>query len=827
MNKKTHLPLSFADRSLCLPLTLAAGLALSACGGGGGGTGVPDTTQPVLSGVVAVGAALPSTTVVVIDANGTKVTATTASDGAYEITDPPGLTLKPPFSVKVNTQLGQSEVSMTSLALGRGDTANVTPLTTATAALLNAGGNYDPATLVPATVTTASLATASGKLAAAMTPILEAAGVPPGSFNPVTAKFSADRTGIDSVLDRLSVDIAPTGVGLVNRFQLSSDAGGATTDPTAKVVVTSAGASGTLPLGLAPPSPAMVARLEAAVRACFAIPAAQRVRYSTNPTGRQIFEAGSLHASCAKFVHAAYRSQGMPFGQSWLYLLANEDLDANVKLALVPQYVVDRTGAARWQGTDDNYAYVYNINLIDKNGLSFTKPEVLAKINNEFIVRGNQRRFDVMVQPMFTKVNDNNGTNNYVEGRLRIAIDPHLIPPAGADTLATYGSYQLAGDRPLPKLLCAWVTGPLLQNGVTHDPSRPKGGVLMVPPHSDLTARRDYSAVRIKYPEGFDPTQNATDRAQLLKDCRDYPHNAGLGNSIRWELGSAETNSAFTIDGAKTDASSSTEFVAYKAAINGGNPNANASVAYPTSLSRTSCPLSSNSSADRTAVSGWCAPTKRDVLVTDALRTAFETTYKDPKDVIYTFYLFVDQTYAGTGPQTVSADAKTAYTGFNANGDDFLASAEIVQARIVGAMPFVDKASGVYAGNQVFRGVGAAMVSAYLGANLSTLAKGSLIQGSWTIPDGVEGIDRLGISGWFINTAGSRIGAATFSDSFALPRSVKTKDFALTEDWYGFDFSTYKNQTYATVAAKAYREIWVRSYDTRNRQIQTVENAVR
>jgi hypothetical protein len=213
--------------------------------------------------------------------------------------------------------------------------------------------------------------------------------------------------------------------------------------------------------------------------------------------------------------------------------------------------------------------------------------------------------------------------------------------------------------------------------------------------------------------------------------------------------------------------------------------------------------------------------------VTDALRTAFETTYKDPKDVVYTFYLFVDQTYAGTGPQTVSADAKTAYAGFNANGDDFLASAEIVQARIVGAMPFVDKASGVYAGNQVFRGVGAAMVSAYLGANLSTLAKGSLIQGSWTIPDGVEGIDRLGISGWFINTAGSRIGAATFSDSFVLPRSVKAKEFALTEDWYGFDFSTYKNQAYATVAAKAYREIWVRSYDTRNRQIQTVENAVR
>ena len=802
---------------ILLSLTVAAGLALSACGNEG----------PVLTGVVAVGAALPSTTVVVVDANGTKVTATTEANGSFEITDPPGSTLRPPFSLKVNTQLGQSEVSMTSLALARGDTANVTPLTTATAALLNAGGNYDPATLIPTTVSASALAAATSKLAAAVAPILDAAGVAPSVFNPVSAKFSADRTGMDSVLDRLSVDISSTGVGLVNRFQVSADAGVASTDPTTKVVVTSAGASGTLPVGLAPPSPAIVSQLEAAIRACFALPAAQRVRYSTNAAGRLIFEAGSLHATCAKFTHAAYRSMGMSFGQSWLYLLSNEDLDGNVKLALVPQYVVDRTGAARWQGTDDNYAYVYNINLIDRNGLTYTKPEVLAKINNEFIVRGNQRRFDVSVQPMFTKVNDNNGTNNYVEGRLRIAIDPHLVPPAGADTLSTYGSYQLASNRPLPKLLCAWVTGPLLQNGVAHDPNRPKGGVLMVPPHTDMTARRDYSAVRIKYPEGFDPTQNAADRAQLLKDCRDYPHNAGLGTTGRWELGSAETNSAFTIDGAKTDASSSTEFVAYKAGINSNNANANAAVAYPTSLSRTACP-SNTANANRVTVSGWCFPTKRDVFVTDQLRAEFEATYKDPKDVIYTFYLFVEQNYAGLDPQADAAAARsTAFSGFNANGDDFLASAEKVQARIVGAMPFVDKIGGVYAGNQVFRGIAPAMVSAYLGANLPTLAKGSLIQGSWIIPEGVEGIDRLGISGWFINTSGSRIGAATFSDSFALPRSVKSGGFALSEDWYGFDFATYKNQSYANIAAKAYREIWVRSYDTRNRQIQTVENAVR
>jgi hypothetical protein len=60
-----------------------------------------------------------------------------------------------------------------------------------------------------------------------------------------------------------------------------------------------------------------------------------------------------------------------------------------------------------------------------------------------------------------------------------------------------------------------------------------------------------------------------------------------------------------------------------------------------------------------------------------------------------------------------------------------------------------------------------------------------------------------------------------------LPRSVTSGSFTLSEDWYGFDFATYRNAEFANRASDAYREIWVRSYDTRNRQIQTVENATR
>jgi hypothetical protein len=230
-------------------------------------------------------------------------------------------------------------------------------------------------------------------------------------------------------------------------------------------------------------------------------------------------------------------------------------------------------------------------------------------------------------------------------------------------------------------------------------------------------------------------------------------------------------------------------------------------------------------------------------MVDADLRSKFESRYKDPKDVVFTFYLFVDENYnSETTSESISSKAKSAYSSFAVNtvyggntgrtqqnvvddwitqGDRFLDSAEIAQVRVVGAMPFVDKtADGLYAGNQVFRQVGQSMIDAYL-------TKGATVAGSWTIPAGVEGIDRLGLGGWFRKSDGSRIGSATYSDSFALPRSINSQNFLLPEDWYGFDSATYDQGRFNNVAGSTYREIWVRSYDTRNRQIQTVESATR
>lgn len=810
-----------------LGLTALATSVLVACGGGGGNStadnNIITTPSPsaVLSGTVAVGSALPSVNVTVTDANGVQVTAQTGADGTYQVFDPAGVQLKGPFAVKVKSLLGNTEISLNSFAQDRGATSNVTPLTTAMVALINASNAYDPSTLDLSTVTSAKISDATSKLAAALSPVMTAANVSVVAFNPLSGNFAANNQGIDSVMDRVSLDYSSAGVSIINKFTLLTE-GTPSPDP---VIVSSSSTVGTLPQGITPPSSDALSRFTTKIKKCFAVNPASRVSYTVNTAGRNIFTPNSLHPDCNAMVDSAYRSQGQNFGQRWLYYLASTDFNSSTQVVLVPQYVVDKSGAnPSWPG---DIAYVYNINLIDKNNLAYTMPEVLAKVDDDFVIRGNQRKFDISIQSMYNKSHDNNTANNSIEARLRIGIDPTLTP------VNNQGVYAVTSDgtKPLPKILCAWVTGPLLQKNEVHAPNSPVGGVLMVPPHSDYTARRDYSAVRIKYPMTFDPVNNATDKLRLFNDCKST---TTVGSNV--EVGSGETNNAFTIDAVKTDSASTASFKPYWP-ITGNSP-----ITYPTSLTRTACPTynnnggqtntgagNGNTGAATTAntVSGWCYSTKRESMVDSALQTAFQARYKDVKDVQFTFYVFVDSNYSD---QT----ANSAYSTY-ATATDFFNSAQVVNnVRMVGAFPFLDKTTTngveVYAGNQQFRGVGQSMIDTYLSANAATVTSGTAIPASWTIPQGAEGIDRLGISGWYRKSDGSRIGAATFADSFGLPRSKLSGSFVLTEDWYGYDTTTYRNGMFRNTpysAVATYREIWVRSYDRNNRQIQTVEFAVR
>jgi hypothetical protein len=805
---------------------VAVALTLVACGGGDSSNSSSNQT-PVLSGVVAVGAPLPEVRVLVVDANGVEVSAQTSVDGSYQVIEPAGVQLVPPFRISVRSQLGTSEVRLDSFALSRRTTANVTPLSSAVMSLLNASGGYDSASLNLSGISQARVSEVNSDLASALAPVLSAAGVLQSEFNPVSTAFVANNRGIDSVMDRVSIESSVSGVAISNRFVALTEGQPAP----APVIVSSSGVSGNLPLGIEPPSPEALNSFANNLKKCFSVPVASRVSFTSNEVGRKIFTPGTLHADCASFVDSGYLAQGQSFGQKWLYFLSSEDFDSSTKFVLVPQFVVDRRSVA-WPG--DGMAYVYNINLIDKNSLAYTMPEVLTKINDSFFMRGNQRRFDVSIQPQFTKLSDNAGTSNSIEGRVRIFIDPTLIPvddngiysPSGGR-----GVYQTQGGEPLPKILCAWVTGPLLQKDELHDPNNPKGGLLMVPPHSDLTSRRDYSAVRIKYPLNFDPVNNLDHKNRLFQDCKathDTGTNTGTGSR---EVASADTNNAFTIDAVRTNSSSTAPMAAYT--------EVRAPTAYPTSLTRTFCPTRTSADAPWTNgsaagapittpdnISGWCFPTKRETMVSAAQRQLFEARYRDIKDLVYTFYIFVDANYSLVSPH-IAYDSSL-------NSADFFSTAEVMQVRLVGRMAFLDKTISngveVYNGSESFRGVAPSMISTYLQASAPTLAAGSSIDAAWIVPEGSEGIDRLGIGGWFRSTDGRRIGSATFADSFGLPRSVLARRFTLGEDWYGFDPATFQSGRFSRLpyfATSTYREIWVRSYDQSNRQIQTVEFAVR
>ncbi len=797
----------------------AAAVVLVACGGGGGTGGGLGSVSTQLTGVVAVGAALPYTSVKIVDADGVVSYAETDANGNYSVDT---TSLKAPFTISVIKLLGDKQIELHSLATSPGANANVTPLTTAVAALMNASGSYEPTSLAAAAITEQNIKAASDKIAASLSNLMADANVPATNFNPLTATFVPDGTGLDSLLDRISVDYTASGVQIANKFSPLTDANSAI----AAVDITSSGTPAALALGVSPPTPATVQAIVNGLMKCFRLPVEQRLSYTTTAAGRKIYTPNTLHADCSENVTTDYLSNGASYGQRWVDVFTNPDFDQTTKLLLVPSYVIDTTNNAPafvWPG--DKHAYVYNIHLFDKNKITYTRPEIFAKINGELKLRGTQRRFDVSIQPQFTKVLDSNGTSNLVEGRLRIWIDPTFVPQTPNDRYAQFNfTGNSATGQPLPKVMCAWVTGPLLQNGNSHDINNPKGGVLMVPPHSALTARRDYSAVRIKYPADFDPKNNSAHRIQLLKDCK-YTHTAGTV-----EVGSGATNNAFTIDGARLGADSSYTPKAY----------INLADQYPTSLTtRTACPPSSVAAG--TQVSGWCSSDKRSNFVSSVEKSEFLSTYKDPKEVRYTFYMFVDSDYTTdtTSRPSGAAAAYTSYPTNNAttigqNADDFFATAQIEHTRILGAMPFVAKTSDAldaqYTGNILFRDIDSTMASTYLAAGKPTLTAGTTIQAKWSIPSGAEGIDRIGLGGWF-SSANGRIGTATFADSFAVSRGATEGTFTLTEDWYGYDFATYSNGRYApgsaVAALSAYREIWIRSYDRANRQIQTVVRATR
>lgn len=190
---------------------------LGGCGGGGSSSAsssTPTVTATSVNGTVATGSAVVGATVTLTDATGAQATATTNTQGAYAISVK-GMTA--PFLIVATDATGISAPLVSVLAKLPNGTApavaNVTTLTTAIAAMLTASGNpLDLAsTTALAKVTLPSVQIATITLDTMLTKILTQNGILTAGFDPIGTAFTPNHTGVDAVIDTVSVVSAANG----------------------------------------------------------------------------------------------------------------------------------------------------------------------------------------------------------------------------------------------------------------------------------------------------------------------------------------------------------------------------------------------------------------------------------------------------------------------------------------------------------------------------------------------------------------------------------------------------------------------------------------
>lgn len=196
---------------------LIAGTVVASCGGGG--SSLVSSVGSTLGGVAASGAPIANATIVITCADGTTKTGTANASGEYSI-DVSGCTA--PLVISATGQVGEAEQTLVSVypsAVSGAATANVTPITNAIAATLASDGN--PLTLAASiateknNITPTAVSSRNTALASSLAPALQQAGVA-GTVDLISTPFTANRGGVDKLLDNLKVTVTPSGVSITN-----------------------------------------------------------------------------------------------------------------------------------------------------------------------------------------------------------------------------------------------------------------------------------------------------------------------------------------------------------------------------------------------------------------------------------------------------------------------------------------------------------------------------------------------------------------------------------------------------------------------------------
>jgi hypothetical protein len=205
---------------------MATSVILGACSGGGGGAASPPAS-PTVSGVAAAGAPIIGFAYLKDSATPavTRGPVTIANNGSFSF-DVAGLT--PPFILKVEGSVGGQSVKLISVATGAG-TANVNPITNIAVAAATQENDpsvvYDAPSGYVADLTQANLNTAVGQIQTMLQSLLTAYNT---TTDPLTGNYSANHTGLDAVLDVVTIGLdTSTGGVTVDSKTTGAPIGGA------------------------------------------------------------------------------------------------------------------------------------------------------------------------------------------------------------------------------------------------------------------------------------------------------------------------------------------------------------------------------------------------------------------------------------------------------------------------------------------------------------------------------------------------------------------------------------------------------------------------
>ena len=191
-------------------------LAVAACSGGStgsGGTGSATTVTAALTGTAATGGPVAGT-VTLRDSSpaGNRRTTATASDGSFAF-DVSGLTA--PFMLRVVYGNPADRSALYSFSIGAG-TANITPLTSIAARAAVGGADlaafFESAGPNDVAAAGSRMSASVAALQSSLGPLIQRFAVE-GSL--LTTRFTADHTGVDSMLDSVVVDFARTEVTVI------------------------------------------------------------------------------------------------------------------------------------------------------------------------------------------------------------------------------------------------------------------------------------------------------------------------------------------------------------------------------------------------------------------------------------------------------------------------------------------------------------------------------------------------------------------------------------------------------------------------------------